>query len=60
MVAEVAVRLYAWLDVTEEVHKLVTSGVSQHLLRIERDLGMPAHFKAPTLINFPLRQISRF
>ena len=58
MVAEVVVRLHAWLDVIEEVHELVTSGVSRHLIRIERDLGMPALFEAPKLIMFPLSRIS--
>ena len=52
MVVEVVVRLHAWLDVNEEVHELVTSGVSQHWLRIERDPRMPALFKAPTLVTF--------
>ena len=60
VVAEVVVRLHAWLDVTEEVHELVTSGVSRHLIRIERDLWMPTLFEALTLVTFPLRRISRF
>ena len=60
VVAEVVLRLHAWLDVIEEVHELVTSGVSRHLIRIERDPGMLALFKAPTLVTFPLRKISRF
>ena len=42
VVAEVVVRLYAWLDVPEEVHELVTSGVSRHLIRIKRDPRMLA------------------
>ena len=60
VVAKVVVRLHAWLDVIEEVHELVTSGVSRHLLRIERDPRMPALFEAPTFVMLPLRRISRF
>ena len=45
VVAEVVVRPHAWLDVIEEVHELVTSGVSRHLIMIERDVGMPALFE---------------
>ena len=60
VVVEVVVHLHARFDVTEEVYKLVTSGVGRHLLRIERDPGMPTLFEAPTLVTFPLRRISRF
>ena len=54
MVAEVVVRLHAWLDIIEEVHGLVMSGVSRHLLRIERDPRMPTLSEAPKLVMFLL------
>ena len=46
------------MHVIEKVHELIASGVRRHLLRIERDLRMPAVFEAPTFIFFPLRRIS--
>ena len=58
MVAEVVVRPHAWVDVIEEVHELVTSGVSGHLIRIERHPRMLAHFEAHKLILFPLSRIN--
>ena len=57
MVAEVAERSHAWLDVTEEVDELITSRLKRHLPRIRRNPGMKTHIEAPRLILAPLGKV---
>ena len=57
VVVEVAIRLHAWLDVSEEVHEWSQAELSDTCLGSREIQGL---FEAPALVTFPLRQISRF